>query len=285
MPSTRSDRDWPLIAKMIADGYTGRKGKGGFYRLNKAGGERVKEAIDLADRRIPHRAQAARSTALDAARGGGPRALLEQRRAGGAVRLAGAGADAGLRRRRWCPRSPTTSSRSIEAMRLGFNWKRGPFELIDQLGPAWFARPAARPRAPGAAAAARRRRGQLLPGRGRHGCSISAADGGYADVDAARGRAAARRHQAAAQAGRRRTAPPASGTSATASLCLEFHSKMNALDDDIAGDDRQGDRDRRPRTSRRWSSTTRASNFSVGANIGLALFAANVARLADDRGH
>ena len=25
----------PLIDKMIADGYTGRKGKGGFYRLNK----------------------------------------------------------------------------------------------------------------------------------------------------------------------------------------------------------------------------------------------------------
>ena len=23
-------------------------------------------------------------------------------------------------------------------MRLGYNWKYGPFELIDQLGPAWF---------------------------------------------------------------------------------------------------------------------------------------------------
>src|SRR5688500_1101433 len=26
-----------------------------------------------------------------------------------------------------------------EAMRLGYNWKYGPFEMIDQLGPSWFA--------------------------------------------------------------------------------------------------------------------------------------------------
>ena len=36
----------PLIEKMIADGYTGRKGKGGFYRLNREGGQRIKEAIE-----------------------------------------------------------------------------------------------------------------------------------------------------------------------------------------------------------------------------------------------
>ncbi|MFT8644883.1 MAG: 3-hydroxyacyl-CoA dehydrogenase family protein, partial [Gluconacetobacter sp.] len=39
--------DLPLIAKMIEGGYTGRKGKGGFYRINKAGGGKVKESIDL----------------------------------------------------------------------------------------------------------------------------------------------------------------------------------------------------------------------------------------------
>jgi 3-hydroxyacyl-CoA dehydrogenase len=33
-------RDWPLLGRMIADGYTGRKGKGGFYRLNTEGGGR-----------------------------------------------------------------------------------------------------------------------------------------------------------------------------------------------------------------------------------------------------
>src|SRR5450631_2284144 len=42
-----ANRDLPLVRKMIADGYTGRKGKGGFYRLNRAGGGKIKEAIDL----------------------------------------------------------------------------------------------------------------------------------------------------------------------------------------------------------------------------------------------
>ena len=36
-----------FIEKMIAQGSTGRKGKGGFYRLNRVGGKKVKEALDL----------------------------------------------------------------------------------------------------------------------------------------------------------------------------------------------------------------------------------------------
>ena len=32
---------------MIVDGYTGRKGKGGFYRLNSESGKKVKEARNL----------------------------------------------------------------------------------------------------------------------------------------------------------------------------------------------------------------------------------------------
>ena len=36
-----------LVKKMIDDGYTGRKGKGGFYRINKSRGNKVKESINL----------------------------------------------------------------------------------------------------------------------------------------------------------------------------------------------------------------------------------------------
>ncbi len=43
----RVDRDVPLIGRMIAQGLTGRKGKGGFYRLDRSGGGRAKLAIDL----------------------------------------------------------------------------------------------------------------------------------------------------------------------------------------------------------------------------------------------
>ena len=37
----------PLITKLISEGYTGRKGKGGFYRMNKEGGKKILEAINL----------------------------------------------------------------------------------------------------------------------------------------------------------------------------------------------------------------------------------------------
>ena len=37
-----------LIRRMIAEGYTGRKGKGGFYRLRPGATPKIKEAIDLA---------------------------------------------------------------------------------------------------------------------------------------------------------------------------------------------------------------------------------------------
>ena len=41
------DRDVPLIGRMIEQGLTGRKGKGGFYRLDRSGGGRAMQAIDL----------------------------------------------------------------------------------------------------------------------------------------------------------------------------------------------------------------------------------------------
>ena len=37
----------PLVRKLIDTGYTGRKGKGGFYRMNKSDGKKILEAINL----------------------------------------------------------------------------------------------------------------------------------------------------------------------------------------------------------------------------------------------
>ena len=39
--------DIPIIQKLIKSGYTGRKGKGGFYRINKSDGKKILEALDL----------------------------------------------------------------------------------------------------------------------------------------------------------------------------------------------------------------------------------------------
>jgi 3-hydroxyacyl-CoA dehydrogenase len=41
-------KEIPLVKKLIETGYTGRKGKGGFYRMNKTGAMlKVMEAISL----------------------------------------------------------------------------------------------------------------------------------------------------------------------------------------------------------------------------------------------
>ena len=37
----------PLVTRLISEGYTGRKSKGGFYRVNKEGGQKVLQAINL----------------------------------------------------------------------------------------------------------------------------------------------------------------------------------------------------------------------------------------------
>jgi len=124
----------PAILKtMIDGGYTGRKGKGGFYRLDRS---RNKEVIDLktglyspAKRPKP---KAATVGIKDGIRALFEHSSVESRYAWSvmsktlayAVQLASSIAD---------------DVESIDrAMRLGYNWKWGPFELIDKLGTTWF---------------------------------------------------------------------------------------------------------------------------------------------------
>lgn len=125
-------RPLPLVDRMIAEGFTGRKGKGGFYRLDKgADGSRTKMALDLASgeyrasakpEALP--AEAEKSlvalTALPGSKGAYARAVLHPVLAY-AAGLAGEIAD--------------TVVAIDDAMKLGYNWRFGPFELIDRLGP------------------------------------------------------------------------------------------------------------------------------------------------------
>lgn len=122
-----------LIQQMIDDGYTGRKGKGGFYRLNDA---HEKEAIDLRDGSY-HTAQRPKVAAAKAAAKGGLRKTLEH--ASGQGRYAW---DVWASTLTYAASLVPEIADDIEAvdraMRLGYNWKHGPFELIDKLGVKWF---------------------------------------------------------------------------------------------------------------------------------------------------
>ena len=265
-------REPELIGKMIADGYTGRKGKGGFYRLDTSSGKRVKEAIDL-ETGAYHPAQKPRLDSVEAATDGGLRALMEHPDKGG--------------RYAWRVMARTLSYAAHlapeiaddivavdEAMRLGFNWKSGPFQLIDQLGPAWFAE---KLETDGLAVP------DLLEtvgagtfyrtdeGRPQH----LAFDGGYTDVRRATG-------VLLLSDVKLRSEPVARNASASlwdigdGVVCLEFHTKMNALDLGtlamvgkavrIVADGYQA-----------LVIYNEGSNFSAGANLGLMLFAANLA--------
>ena len=258
-----------LIREMIASGHTGRKGKGGFYRLDRSGGKRVKEARDLATGRY----RAAEKPRLASAKARNLRDLVSHPDKGGAyawrVLSQTLSYAAGL-----VPEIGDDLAAIDRAMTSGYAWKRGPFEQIDQLGVGWFVErlsQAGMPVPPLLAAAGDEPLYREVDGA----LGVRTPAGAYAPVvrpsgtkrlaDYKRGRAAA-------------------AANASASIwdiedgvaCLEFHAKMNAIDPHIVamvGEAAKLDR----KGFKALVVYNDGDNFSVGANIGLALFAANAA--------
>ena len=72
----------PVIQTMIDTGYTGRKGKGGFYRLNREGDEKIKESINLQTGEYSV-SQPAKLDSVKASRDGGLPALVAHSDKGG----------------------------------------------------------------------------------------------------------------------------------------------------------------------------------------------------------
>ena len=260
-----------LIESMIAEGYTGRKGKGGFYRLDPDSEKREKQAIDLESGEY-EAARRPRLASIEEA-GGSLRALLEFPDRTGAYAwkvMSGTLAyAAGL-----VPEIADDVEAVDRAMRLGYNWKRGPFELIDDLGADWFA---------GKLAAEERDVPPLLKTAVDGGGFYRIADGVRDHLgDGGRYRAATRPEGVLLLSDVKRNGPPLA-RNGSASLwdigdgvaCLEFHTKMNALDTEVmALIDRSlgivgGG-------MKALVIHNEGSNFSVGMNLGLALFAVNV---------
>ena len=125
-----------ILLEMIDEGYTGRKGKGGFYRLNEESGKRIKESRNLKTGKY---SKSTRKVGLESVKAGkkGLRNLVTYNDKGGkyawnvlSKTLAYAAS--------LVPEITDNIVNVDLAMKNGFLWKKGPFEMLDDLGPAWF---------------------------------------------------------------------------------------------------------------------------------------------------
>ena len=121
-------KEIPLVKKLIETGYTGRKGKGGFYRMNKIENKKILEAINLETGEYhPTQKINIKSNKVDL------KALINR--------------DDKYGEYAWSVISKIINYASSlvpgitdefndidEAMRLGFNWSKGPFEMLEEIG-------------------------------------------------------------------------------------------------------------------------------------------------------
>jgi 3-hydroxyacyl-CoA dehydrogenase len=262
----------PLLEQMIADGYTGRKGKGGFYRINREGGGKVKESINLKTGEYSVSLKPSLES-VDAAKLG-LRAMLQHSDEGGQYA--------------WRVLSKVLSYAASlvpdihdrihavdEAMRLGYAWKYGPFELIDRIGGAWFAE---RLRAENMAVP------PLLEAAGdqpfyrtENGVlQYRTTEGEYLDLPRPEG-------VLLLADIKRRSKPLAKNSSAClwdigdGVVCLEFTSKMNTMDPMIMGMIRKAVELIPAMGFKAMVIYNEGTNFSAGANLGLLVYAANLA--------
>ena len=121
-------KEIPLVKKLIDTGYTGRKGKGGFYRINKSGAIKVMEAINLesgeysASKKID-----INSDKVDL------KGLINRKDKYG--EYAWSVISKIIKYASSLVPGITKEFNDIdEAMRLGFNWAKGPFEMLEEIG-------------------------------------------------------------------------------------------------------------------------------------------------------
>ncbi len=121
------NKAWPLITKMIADGFVGRKGKGGFYRLTSdVNGNKSKEVMNLQTGEY-HPVESYSVPEMKIVE------LMERSQYFARVICKTLSYAASL-----IPEVSDNLNDIDQAMKLGYNWQYGPFELIDLIGPAYF---------------------------------------------------------------------------------------------------------------------------------------------------
>ena len=121
-------KEIPLVKKLIETGYTGRKGKGGFYRMNKTGAIKVMEAINLETGNYsPSKKIDIKSDKVDL------KGLINRKDKYG--EYAWSVISKIIKYASSLVPGITEEFNDIdEAMRLGFNWAKGPFEMLEEIG-------------------------------------------------------------------------------------------------------------------------------------------------------
>jgi len=122
-----------LVKNLIETGYTGRKGKGGFYRMNKKDGKKVLEAINLTTRdyspskridlKIDEKVNLKELVSRNDKYGKYAWSVISK-----IILYASS----------LIPNVTKDYNNIDEAMRLGFNWTKGPFEMLEELGVKFF---------------------------------------------------------------------------------------------------------------------------------------------------
>ena len=121
-------KEIPLVKKLIETGYTGRKGKGGFYRMNKTDGKKVLEGINLetGEYSISQKFNLG-SEKMDIVN------LINRKDKYG--EYAWSVISKIIKYASSLVPGITDKFNDIdEAMRLGFNWSKGPFEMLKEIG-------------------------------------------------------------------------------------------------------------------------------------------------------
>ena len=121
-------KEIPLVKKLIETGYTGRKGKGGFYRMNKVENKKILEAINLETGEYSPTKKI--NIKFDKP---GLQSLINRKDKYGdyawsviskIIKYASS----------LVPGITDEFNDIDEAMRLGFNWNKGPFEMLEEIG-------------------------------------------------------------------------------------------------------------------------------------------------------
>ena len=121
-------KEIPLVKKLIETGYTGRKGKGGFYRMNKENNKKILEAINLntgeyfPSKKIDMGIETVNlNTLINRKDKYGEYSWVVISKI---IKYASS----------LVPGITDKFNDIDEAMRLGFNWAMGPFEMLKSIG-------------------------------------------------------------------------------------------------------------------------------------------------------